>query len=63
MASHLFRRVLRNPNNSSRVFFSLDRSFSSDSNLIRETLFPGNGIGPEIAQSVKQEVLKFMEQA
>ncbi|CAA0829732.1 Isocitrate dehydrogenase [Striga hermonthica] len=35
-----------------------DRCFSSaaasDSNLIRATLFPGDGIGPEIAASVKQ---------
>ncbi|CAI9760682.1 unnamed protein product [Fraxinus pennsylvanica] len=31
-----------------------NRSFSSESNLIRATLFPGDGIGPEIAESVKQ---------
>ncbi|CAA3009467.1 3-isopropylmalate dehydrogenase, chloroplastic-like [Olea europaea subsp. europaea] len=31
-----------------------NRSFSSESNLIRATLFPGDGIGAEIAESVKQ---------
>lgn len=34
----------------------LDRTFTSapNSNLIRATLFPGDGIGPEIAESVRQ---------
>ncbi|XP_039117170.1 isocitrate dehydrogenase [NAD] catalytic subunit 5, mitochondrial-like [Dioscorea cayenensis subsp. rotundata] len=39
------------------VFPSLGRAFSSDaspSKPIRATLFPGDGIGPEIAESVKQ---------
>ncbi|CAA2953539.1 3-isopropylmalate dehydrogenase, chloroplastic [Olea europaea subsp. europaea] len=59
MASQLVRRLARSrldgilssssPNPS---FFN--RSFSSESNLIRATLFPGDGIGPEIAESVKQ---------
>ncbi|KAI3738301.1 hypothetical protein L2E82_28325 [Cichorium intybus] len=36
------------------LFSSTDRNYSSSSNLIRATLFPGDGIGPEIAESVKQ---------
>lgn len=66
MASQIVRKLLRatrtkevfsNPN-LPRVF---DRNFtaaaasdSSNSNLIRATLFPGDGIGPEIAESVKE---------
>lgn len=41
----------------SRVFTSPARSIASlasSSNPIRATLFPGDGIGPEIAESVKQ---------
>ncbi|CAH1431487.1 unnamed protein product [Lactuca virosa] len=38
-----------------RLFSPTDRSYSSSSSdLIRATLFPGDGIGPEIATSVKQ---------
>lgn len=57
-ASELFpAQSLANPS-SSRVFSSpaLDRclsSLASGSNPIRATLFPGDGIGPEIAESVK----------
>ena len=36
------------------AFPSIQRSFSSSSDLITATLFPGDGIGPEIAESVKQ---------
>ncbi|GER47199.1 isocitrate dehydrogenase [Striga asiatica] len=61
MALHTARRLaLIRPgglsSSANPIFF--DRSFSSsaasDSNLIRATLFPGDGIGPEIAESVKQ---------
>lgn len=44
------------------VFPSLGRAFSSDaspSKPIRATLFPGDGIGPEIAESVKQVCFYF----
>ncbi|XP_031119115.1 isocitrate dehydrogenase [NAD] catalytic subunit 5, mitochondrial-like [Ipomoea triloba] len=58
MASQIARRVLRrgfsgrsSSDASARVFH---RSFAASSNLIRATLFPGDGIGPEIAESVKQ---------
>ncbi|KAF6155258.1 hypothetical protein GIB67_019784 [Kingdonia uniflora] len=49
--------LLSNPNSSSRVLASsLNRSMT-DASLtqpIQATLFPGDGIGPEIAESVKQ---------
>lgn len=60
MASQIARRVIRSGfsrcSSPARVF---NRSFAasasgSSSNLIRATLFPGDGIGPEIAESVKQ---------
>ncbi|KAL2229394.1 UNVERIFIED_CONTAM: 3-isopropylmalate dehydrogenase, chloroplastic [Sesamum indicum] len=61
MASQIVRRLARSGAYAG-IFSSpnptfLDRTFSSaasGSNLIRATLFPGDGIGPEIAQSVKQ---------
>ncbi|KAL1565993.1 Isocitrate dehydrogenase [NAD] catalytic subunit 5, mitochondrial [Salvia divinorum] len=61
MASQIVRRLARSRASgifsSARPTFS-DRSFSStegaESGLIRATLFPGDGIGPEIAGSVKQ---------
>ncbi|RVW80223.1 Isocitrate dehydrogenase [NAD] catalytic subunit 5, mitochondrial [Vitis vinifera] len=56
MGTQILRRLLGSPN-SSRAFSSFNRSFSSSdssSNLIRATLFPGDGIGPEIAEAVKQ---------
>ncbi|XP_055829155.1 3-isopropylmalate dehydrogenase, chloroplastic-like [Solanum dulcamara] len=54
MALQIAKRVLRNSVAPSIRF--LDRSFTSESNsnLIRATLFPGDGIGPEIAESVRQ---------
>jgi isocitrate dehydrogenase (NAD+) len=48
MASQILRRTL-----GSR-YLSNPRAFSSASTPIRATLFPGDGIGPEIAESVKQ---------
>nr|GMD00300.1 3-isopropylmalate dehydrogenase, chloroplastic [Ipomoea batatas] len=61
MASQIARRLLRsNFLNSTSTVASpggFNRSFTSagpTSNLIRATLFPGDGIGPEIAESVKQ---------
>ncbi|KAI3696750.1 hypothetical protein L6452_29278 [Arctium lappa] len=65
MASQIARRLLRSRltneiftttrSPSMGLFSSLDRNYSSSSsNLIRATLFPGDGIGPEIAESVKQ---------
>ncbi|XP_045813129.1 isocitrate dehydrogenase [NAD] catalytic subunit 5, mitochondrial-like isoform X1 [Trifolium pratense] len=48
MASQILRRTL-----GSR-YFANQRPFSSVSTPIRATLFPGDGIGPEIAESVKQ---------
>ncbi|PSR92836.1 3-isopropylmalate dehydrogenase [Actinidia chinensis var. chinensis] len=79
MASQIVRRVLRaraseicaaqsaiNPS-SARVFSCFDRSLSSaaasDSDLIRATLFPGDGIGPEIAESVKQVRSRYYTRA
>ncbi|KAL0333370.1 UNVERIFIED_CONTAM: 3-isopropylmalate dehydrogenase, chloroplastic [Sesamum angustifolium] len=61
MASQIVRRLARSGAYGG-IFSSpnptfLDRAFSSSasaSNLIRATLFPGDGIGPEIAESVKQ---------
>lgn len=40
----------------SRVFPSTGRVIASDTSIepIKATLFPGDGIGPEIAESVKQ---------
>lgn len=62
MATQLLRRVLgsrssqilsaANPNPNSAL--PIARAFSSDTTTIRATLFPGDGIGPEIAESVKQ---------
>lgn len=41
------------------------RSYSSESDgenkVITATLFPGDGIGPEIAQSVKEVSCRFLE--
>lgn len=55
MASNLMRRVATR---ATHIFAAkpLARPFSSASatDLIRVTLFPGDGIGPEIAESVKQ---------
>ncbi|KAJ1409983.1 Isopropylmalate dehydrogenase-like domain [Sesbania bispinosa] len=48
MASQLLRRTL-----GSR-YLANPRAFSSASTPIRATLFPGDGIGPEISESVKQ---------
>ncbi|KMZ65867.1 Isocitrate dehydrogenase (NAD(+)) [Zostera marina] len=54
MASHLFRRSVSG--RSSSLLSSIDRfrSFSSGSTPITATLFPGDGIGPEIAVAVKK---------
>ncbi|CAN4105477.1 unnamed protein product [Withania somnifera] len=58
MASQIARRLLRSRANSVAPFVRfLDRTFTSaasESNLVRATLFPGDGIGPEIAESVRQ---------
>nr|GFA72534.1 3-isopropylmalate dehydrogenase, chloroplastic-like [Tanacetum cinerariifolium] len=66
MALHIAKRLMRNRTtnefitNSIRnptvgLYSSSDRNYSSSSSgLIRATLFPGDGIGPEIAESVKQ---------
>ncbi|KAJ0793842.1 putative oxidoreductase [Helianthus annuus] len=57
MALHIAKRLLRTRATTPTValFSAVDRSFSStSSDLIRATLFPGDGIGPEIAESVKQ---------
>nr|KAJ0222626.1 hypothetical protein LSAT_V11C200065940 [Lactuca sativa] len=52
-ADEVFTTTFRNPTN--RIFSLTDRSYSSSSSdLIRATLFPDDGIGPEIATSVKQ---------
>ncbi|CAH1450534.1 unnamed protein product [Lactuca virosa] len=52
-ADEVFTATFRNPTN--RLFSPTDRrNSSSSSDLIRATLFPGDGIGPEIATSVKQ---------
>ncbi|WMV43503.1 hypothetical protein MTR67_036888 [Solanum verrucosum] len=57
MALQIAKRLLRCRADSvaSSVRF-FDRTFTSESNsnLIRATLFPGDGIGPEIAESVRQ---------
>lgn len=62
MATQLLRRVLgsrsrqilsaTNPN--PNLALPIARAFSSDITPITATLFPGDGIGPEIAESVKQ---------
>ncbi|KAL0338437.1 UNVERIFIED_CONTAM: 3-isopropylmalate dehydrogenase, chloroplastic [Sesamum angustifolium] len=60
MALQIVRRVAHNRTSgisSSTYPRFFDRFFSSPasgSDLIRATLFPGDGIGPEIAESVKQ---------
>lgn len=53
MASQILRRTL-----GSR-YLSNPKAFSSASTPIRATLFPGDGIGPEIADSVKQVPFHF----
>ncbi|KAI9154503.1 hypothetical protein LWI28_027235 [Acer negundo] len=62
MATHLLRRVLgsrssqilsatsTNPNSA----LTVARAYSVENTPIRATLFPGDGIGPEIAESVKK---------
>nr|KAJ0196280.1 hypothetical protein LSAT_V11C700365550 [Lactuca sativa] len=53
IADDVFTTTFWNPTN--RLFSLTDRSYSSSSSdLIRATLFPDDGIGPEIATSVKQ---------
>ena len=56
MASlQLLRRTLGTRYLASRANPSTTRFFSSDASTpIRATLFPGDGIGPEISESVKQ---------
>ena len=53
MASHLLRRALGSHSKPSTAFVAA-MAFSSSATTIRATLFPGDGIGPEIAESVKQ---------
>lgn len=61
MASQILRRVVGSrstriptpPSNPSSLLPALGRAFSSNT-PITATLFPGDGIGPEIAESVKQ---------
>ncbi|XP_051132234.1 3-isopropylmalate dehydrogenase, chloroplastic-like [Andrographis paniculata] len=67
MASQIVRRIARSSRskyaslgNPSLLDRSCSQSAASNSNLIRATLFPGDGIGPEIAESVKQ-VFKVAE--
>ncbi|KAI7753832.1 hypothetical protein M8C21_031986 [Ambrosia artemisiifolia] len=57
MALHIAKRLLRTTTTTKSpsvagLFSSFDRNYSSD--RITATLFPGDGIGPEIAESVKQ---------
>jgi len=47
-------QILRTSSSSSGPFISVSRAFFSSSTPIKATLFPGDGIGPEIAESVKQ---------
>ncbi|KAJ0447681.1 putative 3-isopropylmalate dehydrogenase [Helianthus annuus] len=57
MALHIAKRLLRTRATTPVVtlFSAVDRSFSStSSDLIRAILFPCDGIGPKIAESVKQ---------
>ncbi|XP_068634672.1 isocitrate dehydrogenase [NAD] catalytic subunit 5, mitochondrial-like [Aristolochia californica] len=60
MASQMLGRILRTHLSARQISnssWALDRSLSSlsfPSNSIRATLLPGDGIGPEIAESVKQ---------
>ncbi|PWA69883.1 3-isopropylmalate dehydrogenase protein [Artemisia annua] len=62
MALHIAKRLMRNRttnefirNPTLGLYSSSDRTYSSSSSgLIPVTLFPGDGIGPEIAESVKQ---------
>ncbi|WZZ62740.1 hypothetical protein YC2023_062847 [Brassica napus] len=54
MAAFLARRLLGTPTSSSSALISASRAFSSSTTPIKATLFPGDGIGPEIAESVKQ---------
>ncbi|KAJ0088523.1 hypothetical protein Patl1_32127 [Pistacia atlantica] len=62
MATQLVRRVLGSQSNQilsatnlkPSSILPIARYFSADTTPIRATLFPGDGIGPEIAESVKQ---------
>lgn len=57
MALQIAKRLIRSGaarNPTVGLFSSFDRNYSSSPGLIRATLFPGDGIGPEIAESVKQ---------
>lgn len=62
MAAHLARRLIGNRstqilgavNSSSGAATSVARAFCSSTTPITATLFPGDGIGPEIAESVKK---------
>ncbi|CAN7002287.1 hypothetical protein IGI04_020757 [Brassica rapa subsp. trilocularis] len=54
MAAFLARRLLGTSTSSSSALISAARAFSSSTTPIKATLFPGDGIGPEIAESVKQ---------
>nr|AAM60999.1 putative (NAD+) isocitrate dehydrogenase [Arabidopsis thaliana] len=47
-------QILGTSSSSSGPFISVSRAFFSSSTPIKATLFPGDGIGPEIAESVKQ---------
>lgn len=59
MASGIMKRVLGNRANGIFSTAAFSRSFSSSSDLITATLFPGDGIGPEIAESVKEVSLSL----
>ncbi|KAH0927592.1 hypothetical protein HID58_019848, partial [Brassica napus] len=54
MAAFLARRLLGTSTSSSSALMSSARAFSSSTTPIKATLFPGDGIGPEIAESFKQ---------
>jgi len=62
MAANLARRLIGNRstqilgavNSSSGAASSVARAFCSSTTPITATLFPGDGIGPEIAESVKK---------
>ncbi|XP_023636164.1 isocitrate dehydrogenase [NAD] catalytic subunit 5, mitochondrial [Capsella rubella] len=62
MAAHLARRLIGNRstqilgavNSSSGAATSVARAFCSSTTPITATMFPGDGIGPEIAESVKK---------
>ncbi|KAM0054240.1 putative inorganic diphosphatase [Helianthus debilis subsp. tardiflorus] len=66
MALHIAKRLLRTHSTTPTValFSAVDRSFSStSSDLIRASLFPCDGIGPEIAESVKQKYVPVQDVA